>query len=233
MFWQSKKAVTVNGEKPAPVAASQHGVVVGNNRGRLIFSLDATASRQPTWDQACAVQSTMFDVAAELGGLDVKLVFYRGVQTCKASSWTSDSKQLHSWMNSVSCEGGSTQIARVLTHALTMAKTSRVNALVFVGDAMEEDPGVLFELAKELGTLRVPIIIFQEGTDAGASSTFKRMAKLSGGAHLNFDLANVHRLRELLGAVAAYASGGHSALLAHGRRSNNAEVLRLTSQLSG
>jgi hypothetical protein len=42
----------------------------GGQRGRLIFAMDATASREPTWDQACRIQARMFTETASLGGLD-------------------------------------------------------------------------------------------------------------------------------------------------------------------
>jgi hypothetical protein len=48
-------------------------------RGRLIFALDATMSRQPMWDSACRLQADMFREAAAIGGLDVQLVYYRGL----------------------------------------------------------------------------------------------------------------------------------------------------------
>jgi hypothetical protein len=44
------------------------------NRGRLIFALDATASREPTWDMAAQLQASMFEQAAMIGGLDVQLL---------------------------------------------------------------------------------------------------------------------------------------------------------------
>ncbi|MBL4581974.1 MAG: hypothetical protein JKY29_09165, partial [Gammaproteobacteria bacterium] len=40
---------------------------------RLIFSLDATASRQGTWDVASQLQNEMFLSAQSLGGLNVQL----------------------------------------------------------------------------------------------------------------------------------------------------------------
>ena len=48
-------------------------------RGRLIFALDATMSRQPLWDTACKLQGDMFRETAAIGGLDVQLVYYRGL----------------------------------------------------------------------------------------------------------------------------------------------------------
>ena len=82
-------------------------------RGRLIFALDATASREPSWDRACRIQGEMFEATAALGGIDVKLVYYRGFNECKASRWMTDAADLHRVMRSVSCVGGETQIERV------------------------------------------------------------------------------------------------------------------------
>src|ERR1700731_2410386 len=104
-------------------------------RGRLIFALDATASREPSWDRACRIQGEMFEATAALGGLDVKLMFYRGFDECKASRWLATAAELPRTMRAVSCLGGETQIERVLSHAIAEAKKRRVHALVFVGDA--------------------------------------------------------------------------------------------------
>ena len=83
-------------------------------RGRLIFAMDATASREPSWDRACHIQGQMFETAAALGGLEVQLVFYRGFHECKASRWFTDGADLHRAMRRVFCSGGQTQIERVL-----------------------------------------------------------------------------------------------------------------------
>jgi hypothetical protein len=204
----------------------------GGGRGRLIFALDATASRQPTWDRACHIQGEMFEATAALGGLDVKLVFYRGFNECKASRWMASAGDLHRAMRAVSCLGGETQIERVLEHALAETQQQRVNALVFVGDAMEENVDRLCQLAGELGLKGVPIFLFHEGSDPVAAKAFQQMARLSRGAYLRFDLASADRLKDLLGAVAVYAAGGYRALTAYGRRKGG-EILRLTSQLRG
>lgn len=194
-------------------------------RGRLIFALDATASREATWDRACRLQGEMFETAAALGGLDVQLVFYRGFDECKASRWLGTAAALHRAMRGVSCVGGETQIARVLTHALKEARAEKVNALVFVGDAMEEKVDELSRLAGELGLLGVPAFIFHEGGDRTAALAFRQIAKLSGGAYCPFDAASAEQLRQLLGAVAAYAAGGRRALTVYGRRVGGAALL--------
>jgi hypothetical protein len=132
---------------------------------------------------------------------------------------------LHWTMRGVSCVGGSTQIARILTHALKEARAGKVNALVFVGDAMEEKVDELCRLAGELGLIGVPAFIFHEGHDDTAGRAFRQIAKLSGGAYCPFDIGSAKQLRELLGAVATYAAGGRPALLDYGKRKGGAALL--------
>src|SRR6266704_1188320 len=123
-------------------------------KGRLVFALDATMSRQPTWDMACALQADMFREAA----------------------------------------------------------ASAVRAVVFVGDAMEEAVDELCAKAGELGLLKVPVFMFQEGHDDVAEQAFREIARLTGGAWCRFDPGAAAQLRELLRAAAAYAAGGREAL---------------------
>jgi hypothetical protein len=204
----------------------------GNGGGRLIFALDATASREPTWDRACRIQGEMFAATAGLGGLEIQLVFYRGFAECQASRWMRTAAELNRAMRAVYCVGGETQIERVLLHAIRETKTRSVQALVFVGDAMEENVDRLCRLAGELGLLGVPIFLFHEGRDPVAGRAFKEMARLSHGAYLSFDLGSADRLKELLAAVAVYAAGGYRALASYGEKKGG-EVLLLTRQLRG
>ena len=196
-----------------------------SDRARLIFALDATASREATWDRACHIQGEMFEATEALGGLDVQLVFYRGFRECKASRWLANASDLHAAMRRVSCVGGNTQIGRVLLHALNETRTRKVSALVFVGDAMEEKVDDLCRTAGELGLMGVPIFVFHEGTDATAGAAFRQLAQLSGGACCAFDAGSARQLRELLGAVAAYAAGGRRALIRYGEQAGGAALL--------
>jgi hypothetical protein len=182
-------------------------------RGRLIFALDATMSRQPTWDMACALQADMFREAAAIGSLDIRLVYYRGLNECRASSWVSDTAHLAQLMSGISCRGGNTQIGRVLSDARSEAVASGVRAMVFVGDAMEEPIDNLCARAGELGLLKVPAFMFQEGDDSTAEQAFREIARLTGGAWCRFDPGAAAQLKELLRAAAAYAAGGREALL--------------------
>jgi hypothetical protein len=199
-------------------------------RGRLLFALDATASRQPTWDRACHIQAEMFKETAALGGLDIQLVFYRGFGEFRSTGWLSDSRDLARRMTGVSCLGGRTQIAKLLRHALAETKRQKVNALVFVGDAMEENVDELSHLAGELGLLGVPVFIFHEGRDTVAARAFQQVARLSNGAYCHFDADSAQQLRDLLSAVAVFAAGGRPALENYSRRAGGA-VLQITRQL--
>ena len=183
-------------------------------RGRLIFALDATMSRQPTWDTACALQADMFREAASAGGLDIQLVYFRGLNECRASGWVAGSDKLAQLMIRIDCRGGPTQIGKVLSHTRQENAKQREQALVFVGDAMEEAIDDLCSLAGELGLLGVPAFMFQEGYDAVAEKAYREIARLSGGAYSHFDIGAASQLAELLRAVAAYAAGGKQALAA-------------------
>ena len=198
---------------------------VGEGRGRLIFSMDATASREPTWDQACQVQGQMFLETAALGGLDVQLNYYRGFNECKASRWVDNPSDLVRLMTSVFCLAGKTQIRRVLQHAVDETEKRRVNALVLVGDAFEEDLDDVGELAGQLGMLGVRAFLFQEGHKPEAERAFRHIATLTKGAHCRFDASSPEQLRALLGAVAAYAAGGRRALADLSKRSSPAVKL--------
>jgi hypothetical protein len=181
-------------------------------RGRLIFSLDATMSRQPTWDQACTLQADMFREAASIGGLDIQLVYFRGLNECRASGWVAGGDKLGELMSRIDCRGGHTQIGKVLSHARKEHARQRVQALVFVGDAMEEKIDDLSAAAGELGLLGVPVFMFQEGGDPVAETAYREIARLSRGAYCHFDTGSAQQLAELLRAVAAYAAGGLKAL---------------------
>jgi hypothetical protein len=166
-------------------------------RGKLIFAMDATMSRQPSWDRALSIQSEMFAETARIGGLDVQLVYFRGFNECRASKWVSNPTALARLMTTVDCRGGNTQIGRALCQA-----------------------------AGEIGLQGTPIFTFQEGNDPNAARAFQEIAKLSRGAYFKLNESSAHMLRELLSAVAVYAAGGRAALEHHARaRGGNSTLL--------
>jgi hypothetical protein len=203
------------------------GVAGNGAAGRLIFALDATLSRQPTWDMACGLQAEMFKEAGSVGGggLAMRLIYYRGFNECRATGWITDTAKLAGLMGRIACVGGNTQIEKVLIDARREASASGVRALVFVGDAMEENVDDLCARAGELGLLKVPCFMFQEGHDAEAERAFREIARLTGGAWCRLDPGSAALLREFLRGAAAYAAGGPEALLRLSHGSKEATLL--------
>jgi hypothetical protein len=196
---------------------------IRHSRGRLIFALDATGSREPTWDMAAQLQAEMFTEAAHVGGLDVQLLYYRGHDEVRHSAWISDAPELIRQMSGIRCAYGGTKIARMLRHIKTQHDRARVNAAIFIGDAVEEQPKELYDAAAGLD---VPLFVFQEGDGvviyhgqhgepAGGQpveDVFRELARLTGGAYGRFNAGAARQLGELLRAVAAFAAGGMTAL---------------------
>ncbi len=201
------------------------------SKGRLIFAIDATASREPTWSQARSIQANMFQATSAIGGLDIQLCHYRGNDEFYASSWLNNTQDLLSEMNQVTCLGGYTQIKRVLEHGKKETQSKKVDAIVFIGDCVEESVDYLCGISGQFGILGVPIFMFQEGFDAGAEAAFKQIASLSRGAYCRFDANSAQQLKDLLSAVAVYAAAGPSALQDFSK-SRGAAVLKLSHQMS-
>jgi hypothetical protein len=207
-------------------------MVPRGRRGRLVFAMDATQSREPAWDRACRVQAEMFQAVAAIGRLDIQLAWYRGFHEFHASPWVSDAQALLSEMTGVACHAGETQILRVLDHVAEENRQGKIDAVVFVGDCIEESVDALCGRAGALGLMGVPLFIFHEGGEPVARQGFEAMARLSRGAYSAFDADSARQLSELLRAVAVYAVGGIAALADHGRRAGGM-ALRLTHALGG
>jgi len=214
----------------AKVATMTPSVAPGQ-RGRLVFALDATMSRQPTWDTACRLQADMFQEAGTIGGLDVQLVYFRGLAECRASGWVAQPQRLSALMERIDCRGGHTQIGKVLAHVRRESEKRKVQALVYVGDAMEESVDDLCAAAGALGLLGVPAFMFQEGHDGIAENAYREIARLSHGAYGRFTPGAAQELAELLRAAAAYAAGGMKALSDLSARKHGG-ALKLLRQMS-
>jgi len=180
---------------------------------RLIFGLDATGSRQPTWDMAVKLQSDMFREVAAIGGLAIQFVYFRGNDECRSSGFKTSAAELAASMSKINCLMGVTQIGKVLTHVWNTAQEGSVRALVFVGDSVDGDKvDDLLAGARDLAELKVPAFMFQEGNDPTAEQAFRAIADATKGAYCRFDAGSADQLRELLKAVAVFATGGVKAL---------------------
>jgi hypothetical protein len=200
--------------------------------GRLIFALDATASRKPLWDMARGLTGDMVRESASIGGLEMQLVFFSGgldtPSRCSSSDWIADPVKFAQVMAKVECQAGYTQITRALDHARMETTREKVGAVVLIGDACEpvEDASPRVErAARDLGALKTPVFAFLEGRDPSAEIGFRTIADSSGGAFGRFDAGGVKQLGELLRAVALYTTGGLAALVG---RTDAASVLLLS-----
>ena len=199
-------------------------------KGRLVFAIDATMSRQPTWNKARAIQSDMFGVAESIGGLAVQLVYFRGLSEFTASEWVTTPSALAQRMQRVTCASGATQLCRVLAHTAEEARRTKIGALVYVGDCFEESPDIAQAEAAKLALLGVPAFMFHEGHEPAAESVFREIARLTHGVYARFDAGAARQLRELLMAAAVFAAGGAAALKDYGKRVGG-EVLLLARRM--
>ncbi|KEA65718.1 hypothetical protein ADIMK_0030 [Marinobacterium lacunae] len=227
---KSLKTASSSSEIEAFISQAKGLATQSDTCGRLLFALDATASRSPTWDRACQLQSEMFLASSANGELQVQLCYYRGYREFNHSGWVNNAAALLDQMNEVTCLGGHTQIGRVLKHALYENSRAPINAIVIIGDCCEEPIDALCEMAGELGLRGTPIFAFHEGDDPHGKLLFEQLARLSGGAFARFDLNSAQRLKELLGAAAVYATGGLTALERYAGAGSH-ELLALTRQL--
>ncbi len=207
---------------PVPAVRDSH---------RLIFALDATASRQPTWDMACSLHTELFNEAERLGNLAIQLCYYRGHNEFRASRWATTPATLRDQMLAVSCLGGATQITRLMQHAAEQAAEHPLRAVIFIGDCFEENEADLVATAGQLALRNVPVLIFQEGHNPVAQRAFAALARTTRGALLPFAPGSIGQLGELLGAAVQFAVGGREALERHAQRSGGNAAQELLRQI--
>tara|TARA_Y100000590_G_scaffold384396_1_gene455734 strand:- start:348 stop:1052 length:705 start_codon:yes stop_codon:yes gene_type:complete len=222
--YQSKKDIKSFLDKVAVTPYSK------KTKARVLFALDATASRQPTWDIACNIQAEMFEAAISLGGIEIQVVYFQGFGEFRAIPWLSHSEKLIKLMTKVSCLGGFTQIEKLLDHVLAEHKKKKIDAVIFVGDSVEENFENLYSKSGKIGLLGVPIFVFQEGKNEIASFVFSKISTLTNGVHCFFDTNSANQLKNLLKAVVVYAAGGKKALERFSKMSSD-EVKLLFNKL--
>ena len=138
-----------------------------------------------------------------------------------------DTKHLSKIMTGIMCRAGHTQLRKVLAHAQKETTLLKVGALIFIGDALEEDEDELIPQARELGRLGMPAFMFQEGDDREVEQVFREIARVTHGAYCRFDPGAARQLAELLKAVAVFVTGGMAALEAR----KDAGAVKLLGQL--
>ena len=186
-----------------------------NSAGRLIFAIDLTRSRKACLQQARIATAAMFETIRNIGGIAIKLVYFRGYDECRATNGFLDAALLSRSMLRLSCEHGETQIGRVLR--MVLAEKQEISGVVYIGDECEEDGDELVRLAVQLGQRSLPLFMFHECSDkkrfaVEVKPLFKRMAEASGGVYVEFAPDSGLILNELLAGIAAFSAAGTAGL---------------------
>lgn len=182
---------------------------------RMIFGLDATASRRDTWTIAQRLQRDLLTMAQEVGQLELQIAFFSGLTNFRHTHWSTDGDELAKLMSEIHCQAGQTQIVRLFDHAIAEATAAptRVKCLLYVGDTMEDNEAQVLARAKTLGDLNVPIfMLYEKGQYNNDEPEYRRIAKASGGAFGEFSEGGIAELRSMLEAIFAYATGGKDAM---------------------
>ena len=115
------------------------------SRGRIAFIIDATGSRERTWDAATQLQGEMFAEAGKFGTLEMQVTYFGGLNNVASSNWTSDARELQHFMGRVRCDTGHTKYARALAHVRDEHRRQPINAVILIGDMLEEQPHTLYD----------------------------------------------------------------------------------------
>ncbi len=198
-------------------------------RPRLIFAVDATASREPAWTAARQVTDVL--VKALPGALDVALAVHGGSRVHTFTAFTSDANTLRDRAAGVSCVAGTTRLLPILSASL---KHPSVRVVIYIGDVFEENLQRGRHIADAMGAQNTKLIVLHDTADPAArrdAEVFWDLAKRTGGCVLPFDAAASGRLRDILSAVAVYAVGGEKLLRA--RRHELPGAVALLEHLGG
>lgn len=206
---RSSKAISATAKQEILAKA-----IAVTQRPRLLFAMDATASREASWNVAKEITGAMFEAVP--GELDVALAYHSGGRLREMTPFSSEARAFLDKVQSVHCFAGRTALNEILDKA---SITPGLKALIYIGDCFEEDPREAVELAQQLKLKGVRCFIFhdtssqEQGYDTEAARTaFDEIARITGGALLPFDETSPDLVRELLAAIAIYAAGGMKAL---------------------
>src|SRR5487761_2581966 len=199
---------------PAHLVATRVEAAAFHGRPRLVFGFDATASREPAW--ATARQVTDALVRALPRALDVALAVHGGSRLHTFTDFTADPNALRDRAAGITCQAGMTRLLPILQRSL---ENPGVRVVIYIGDVFEESPRRGRTLADEMGRHGMRLIVLHDAGDWMARRDAEGvldLARRTGGCVLPFDASAPDRLRDILGAAAAYAVGGAALLRQRG-----------------
>jgi hypothetical protein len=197
----------IRAARPAKPQAGTQAAPVPARRPRLVFAVDATASRQATWDSAKQITDRMFDAIP--GALDVALAVHGADQVHTWTEFGADVARFRAQAAAVRCESGHTRLCELMQRTLD---AGGVKVMSYIGDAFEESPDEAFALADRCKLRGIKLVILADQADAPTLRVFRELADRTGGALLDFRSGELDLMGEVLGAVAALAIGGRKLL---------------------
>lgn len=178
------------------------------------FIIDATASRQDTWDTAQKTQAAMLSELANgfADRVTIELVTFGGDvlnAPTQAVSHIDAAKRLAE----VECKAGSTQFIDAL-QPFVERKDNRTKSIIIVGDFFEENIETVYDVARKLAQKKIKIFTFQEGhyDNDDTETFFRELARITGGAYAKF--GSPVQLSKLCADVIDLTLGGCNALRA-------------------
>jgi len=194
---------------PTPSRAAVEPRVAGK-RGKLLFAIDATASREPAWEAAKQLTDSFFDAVP--GMIDIGLAAYGGNRVHTFTPYVADARRLRRLASGISCRAGYTQLLPILRRVV---ETGDVGVVLYITDAFEEDATTAARLAEMLKAKGTRVIVLFDGwSDSEARAVFEDLAARTGGAVLPFEASAIERLKGLIAAAAVLAVGGEVLLAA-------------------
>ncbi|MCZ4262315.1 hypothetical protein O4G76_15855 [Limimaricola sp. G21655-S1] len=180
--------------------------------------IDATGSREHSWEQAQTAQLRMFKDLAGLKALQLRLLEFGGGKLSDYG-WQGDALKVAKKMTAVRCRQGLTQFIPAL-EAFANDKT-KTDALILIGDAFEECSNVVLMPTCTLRNRGSRVFCFREGDDPVAASAFNSIAEATGGRSIK--LGDQLPLSDLCSGAALLTAGGQDAL----KRLPNAKARQL------
>lgn len=208
----------IRSARPAKPQAGTAAAPTPARRPRLVFGVDATASREAMWESAQRITDRMFDAIP--GALDVALAVHGGSEVHTWTEFSADVQRFRAQAAAVRCQAGHTRLCELMQRTLD---AGGVRVMSYIGDAFEEDASEAFALADRFKLRGIKAVILADQANEPTLRVFRELAERTGGALLDFRSGKLDLMGEVLGAVAALAIGGRK-LLAE-RRTAGARLL--------
>ena len=190
--------------------AALHAAALKPRRPRLVFAMDATASRQGAWDEAKKATDTLF--TALPGELDIALAVHSGSTVKVFTDFSNDVATFRDHAASVSCVAGMTRLVDI------MGKTrshSDVRVFLYIGDCFEESERDAYAAADAFRARGIRAIMMHDSKGGGGPNdrqVFEEIARRTGGVCIDFHGGDRQGLKDIFEAVAVLAAGGIKAL---------------------